>query len=155
MAGWNKMPLGREIGLDPSNNVLDGDPPPLPKKWAKPPIFGRLCQDATWYKGRPWTRPHCVTWDPAPPPKKKAAHPWPMSIVAKRSPISATAEHLYFVYSSSPVSHYDLCPLYIDLQSKFCFYLFVINRLIVSCVTAPICLRVFILPCLTESDSST
>jgi len=32
MAGWIKMPLGREVGLDPSNIVLDGDPATLPKK---------------------------------------------------------------------------------------------------------------------------
>jgi len=37
--------------------------------------------------------------DPAPPPKKGAQPPIfrPMSIVAKRSPISATAEHLFTV----------------------------------------------------------
>ena len=36
--------------------------------------------------------------DPAPPPHKRAQQPttfWPMSIVAKRSPISATAELLF------------------------------------------------------------
>jgi len=35
--------------------------------------------------------------DPAPPPKRGTVPPnfRPMSIVAKRSPISATAEHLY------------------------------------------------------------
>jgi len=34
--------------------------------------------------------------DPAPPPHKVHGAPllWPMSVVAKRSPISATAEHL-------------------------------------------------------------
>jgi len=32
MAGWIKMPLGMEVGLDPSNIVLDGDPALLPKK---------------------------------------------------------------------------------------------------------------------------
>jgi len=32
MARWIKMPLGRKIGLDPSDIVLDGDPaPPLQK----------------------------------------------------------------------------------------------------------------------------
>jgi len=50
------MPLGRKVGLDRSDIVLDGDPPPLPsKKRAEPPNFR------------------------------------PMSIVAKRSSISATA----------------------------------------------------------------
>jgi len=32
MAGWIKMPLGMEVGLDPSNIVLDGEGAPLPKK---------------------------------------------------------------------------------------------------------------------------
>ena len=43
MAGWIKMPLGMEVGLDPSDIVLHGDPAPpakLPKKGAEPPIFG-------------------------------------------------------------------------------------------------------------------
>jgi len=31
MAGWIKMPLGREVGLSPSDIVLDGNPTPLPK----------------------------------------------------------------------------------------------------------------------------
>ena len=35
------MLLGREVDLDPSNIVLDGDPAPLPQKGAEPsPIFG-------------------------------------------------------------------------------------------------------------------
>jgi len=28
MAGWIKIPLGREVGLDPSNIMLDGNPAP-------------------------------------------------------------------------------------------------------------------------------
>ena len=51
------MPLGREVGLGPSDIVLDGDPQ-LPLKRGTAPNFG------------------------------------PISIVAKRSPVSATAEHL-------------------------------------------------------------
>ena len=31
------MPLGMEVGLDPSDIVLDGNPAPLPKKGAEPP----------------------------------------------------------------------------------------------------------------------
>jgi len=54
------MPLGREIGLDRSNIVLDGDPVPPPPKGAEPPISGQCLlwangwvdQDATWYRGR-------------------------------------------------------------------------------------------------------
>ena len=38
--------------------------------------------------------------DPAPPPERGTAAPSfpPMSIVAKRSPISAIAEHLYHIF---------------------------------------------------------
>ena len=35
MAGWIKMSLGREVGLDPSHIVLDGDPAP-PKRGTAP-----------------------------------------------------------------------------------------------------------------------
>jgi len=52
MAGWIKMPLGREVSLDPSDIGLDGDPSPLPKKGAEPLMFG-LCllwQTAGWIK---------------------------------------------------------------------------------------------------------
>ena len=31
---------------------------------------GWMDQDETWHGGRPRPRPHCVRWDPAPPPKK-------------------------------------------------------------------------------------
>jgi len=50
-------PLGMEVGLDRSDIVLDGHPPPLPKTGAEPTIFapyllwpnGWMNQDATWY----------------------------------------------------------------------------------------------------------
>ena len=32
MAGWIKMPLGREVGLSQSDIVLDGDPAPLSER---------------------------------------------------------------------------------------------------------------------------
>ena len=40
MAPWIKMPLGRKIGLYPSNIVLDGNPAPPPQKGDTAPIFG-------------------------------------------------------------------------------------------------------------------
>jgi len=40
MAGWIKMPLSREVGLIPSDIVLDGDQAPPPQKGAELPIFG-------------------------------------------------------------------------------------------------------------------
>jgi len=99
MAGWIKMPLGRGVRLVPSDIVLDGEPAPLPQNGAEPPIFG-LCllwpngwmdQDATWYEGRPRAGQHCFRCGPSStaPPQFR-----PMYIVAKRSPISATPEHL-------------------------------------------------------------
>ena len=33
------MPFGTELGLDPGDFVLDGDPAPLPKNGAEPPNF--------------------------------------------------------------------------------------------------------------------
>ena len=35
MAAGIKMPLGMEVELGPGDFVLDGDPAPLPKKWAE------------------------------------------------------------------------------------------------------------------------
>jgi len=93
-AGWIKMPLGMELGLDPNDIVLDGDPAPLPKKGVEPPIFGPclICpngwmdQGATWYGGRPRPKRHCVRWGPSSPFQKGSTPSFrPMPIVAKRS----------------------------------------------------------------------
>jgi len=53
-------------------------------------------QDETWHGGRPRPRRHCVRWGPSSPFPKGAQPPKfrSTSIVAKRSPISATAELL-------------------------------------------------------------
>jgi len=42
MAGWIKMPLGRKLGLDPSDIVLDGDQVPVPHVYCG--------QTAAWIK---------------------------------------------------------------------------------------------------------
>jgi len=55
-AGWIKMPLGREVGFDPGDIVLDGNPAPPPKGAQQPQLFspcllwpnGWMDQDATW-----------------------------------------------------------------------------------------------------------
>ena len=66
MAGWINMPLGREVGLDPNNIMLDGDPVPHKRGTAPPPtLFGPwpndwMDQDASWYGGRPRPRPQTV-----------------------------------------------------------------------------------------------
>jgi len=81
-------------------------PAPLPfQKKTQPPIFGPyllwpngwMDQDATLYGGRSRSRPYCVRWGYSSPTERGTAAPptfRPMSIVAKRLPISATAELL-------------------------------------------------------------
>jgi len=66
MAAWIKMPLGMELGLDPSEFVLDRDPGPVPQKRAEPPSKkfgpcllgpnGWMDQDGTWHGSRPQPR---------------------------------------------------------------------------------------------------
>jgi len=83
MALWIKVPLGRKVDLDPSDNVLDGDPAPHPKETWSPIIFGPclLCpngwmdQDDTWYEDRRRPRPHCVTWGLSSPSQKGHSPP--------------------------------------------------------------------------------
>jgi len=69
MAGWMKLVLGMEVGLGPSDFVLDGSPlHPFPKGGGAPsPIFGPFLlwpngwmhQGATWYGCRPQPRRVC------------------------------------------------------------------------------------------------
>jgi len=104
-AGWIKMPLNMEVGLGPGHIVLDGDPAPPAKKGHSPHFSAHVycVQMAGWIKMPLGTKVgfgpgHTVLHgDPAPsPPQKKGHTPnfRPMSSVAKRSPILATAEHL-------------------------------------------------------------
>jgi len=69
MAGWIKIPVGRKVGLSPSNILLDGKLGTqllLPQKGAEPPVFGPcllwpdgwMDQDATWHGGRSRPRTH-------------------------------------------------------------------------------------------------
>jgi len=81
-AGWMKLVLSMEISLSPGDFVLDGDPAPLQKKGAEPPIFGPYllrsngCMDQdTWYGGRPLPRRHCVKWGPSSPSPKGGRAP--------------------------------------------------------------------------------
>ena len=102
-AGWIKMPVGMELCLGPGNIVLDRDHLPPKRGTQQPPLLGPFLlwpngwmdQDTTRYGGRPHPRRHCVTRGQLPVPK--GAQPpifSPYSIVAKQSPMSATAEHL-------------------------------------------------------------
>ena len=92
MAGWIKMPLGMEVGLNPGDFVLDGTQPPSPKRG--PQIFGHVyCgQTAGWIKMAldmevGLSSGDFVRWEPSPRPKKGAEQPpnfRPISIAAKR-----------------------------------------------------------------------
>ena len=102
MARWIKMPLLGKIGLHPRDIVLDRPSSPSSKMGHSLPIFrpcllwqnGCMDQDVTWYKDRPRPRPHCVTWGPSSPSQKGHSFQfWAHVIVAKRSTVSATAEH--------------------------------------------------------------
>jgi len=67
-----KMKLGMQVGLGPGHIVLDGDPPPLPRRGTAPPIIGRyllrptgcMDQDVTQYGARPQPKRLCVRWGP-------------------------------------------------------------------------------------------
>ena len=85
--------------------------PPLKKGGghSSPPLFGPcllwpnswMDQDSTWYGGRSRPRRHCVRWGPISIPhgKRHSSHPSLrlMSIMAKPSPISATAELVFSI----------------------------------------------------------
>jgi len=100
--GGGPRPRWRCVRWGPSS-----PPPPRKRDTAAPRLFGPcllwpngwMDQDAIWYGGRPRSRPHCVRWGPSSAQPKWAQQPptfWPMSVGAKRSPISATAE-LFFI----------------------------------------------------------
>ena len=101
------MPLGiTEVGFGPGHTVLDGNPAPTspPKKGGTAPNFRLICcgQTAGWIMIPLGTEVglgpgHIVLHgDPAPPKGAQSPNFRPMSIVAKRSPILTTAEHLLF-----------------------------------------------------------
>ena len=102
------MKLRTEVGLGPGDIVLDGNPAGrCPKKGEHSPQFSaHVCcgQTGGWIKMPVGTEVdlslgHIVSdGDPALPERgTEAPSFWPMSMVAKWSPISATTEHLYFI----------------------------------------------------------
>jgi len=117
--GWIKMKLQMEVGLGPGHIALDGDPAPPPPKGHSPQFSAHVCcgKMAGWIKMPLGTKVglgpgHIVSdGDPAPPPKRGTALPnfWPTSIVAKRSPISATVEHLFSSVSQPTRYYFFLC----------------------------------------------
>jgi len=102
------MKRGTEVGLGLRQIGLNGDPAPLPQRGtALPQIFGHACcgQTAGLIKMQLGTEvglgsDHSVLdGDPAPSPQRGTAPNFrSMSIVAKRSPILTTAEHLLCLF---------------------------------------------------------
>jgi len=88
------MPLDVEVGLGPSDFVIDGDSAPLPKRGGSPQCSAHVCcgQIAAWIKMPLGTEvalgpsDFVLDRDPAPLPKKGTEPPnfRPMSIVPKR-----------------------------------------------------------------------
>ena len=52
MARWIKIPLGRKVGFDPSDIVLDGDPAPFPQKAGTTSNFFTLIFEKIIYTAR-------------------------------------------------------------------------------------------------------
>jgi len=92
MAGWIKMPHDTEVGLDPGDFALYGDPAPPPQKGGGAPNFRPMSivakrldmdQDGTWHGGGPRLGHSVLDGDSS--PKQRGTHNfWPMSVVAKR-----------------------------------------------------------------------
>jgi len=106
------MPFDMEVGFGPGHIVLAGEPAPPKRGTAPPPTFRPMFivakRLAGWLKVRLGTKvglgPGNIVFDadPAPPrPRDRAPSFRFMSIVAKRSRISATAEHLFENVSGS------------------------------------------------------
>jgi len=109
MAGWIKMPRGREVDFGPSDILcyMGIYPAPLPQKGAQPPsnfrhisiltkrLDGSRSHLACRY-GRPRPRPHCARWGPSfCPQRKRGTAPVnfrPMSVVAQ--PLNGLRCHL-------------------------------------------------------------
>jgi len=101
--GWIKIKLGMEVGLGPGHTALDGDPDNPPLNGHSPQFSAYVCcgQTAGWIKMLLGSEIGLglgdIVLDGDPVPPQKGAQQPPnvrsMSIVAKRSPISGTAEY--------------------------------------------------------------
>jgi len=61
-------------------------------------------QDETWKAGRPWPRPHCVKWDPAPPPPKRGrVQPHILAHVYCAKRLDASGYHLVRLGDIAPI----------------------------------------------------
>ena len=84
MAGWIKMPLGREVRPQSKQHCVRWGPSSPSQKGGGALNFQPMSivakrldgLDATWYGGRPWSRRLCVRWGPSSPQKKgHSPHP--------------------------------------------------------------------------------
>jgi len=119
-----------EVGLCPGQIVLDGDPAPFPKKGAHLQFLAHVCcgQMAGWIKVPLGTMVGFglgnVVLDADPASPQKGTHPnfQPMSVVAKRSPISATAEHLLNILRGAIFCGHGVCVIIkVMLQSTIMY----------------------------------
>ena len=143
--GWIKMPLGMKVGLSPGNAVFDADPAQPPRGRA-PQFSAHVCCDQTagWIKVPLGTKVslgpgHIVLHGHPASPISGTALPnfRSMSIVAKRSPISATAEHLLAMLSCLCLLM-DTCKHSVAwYQCQFClyFYLYLYILLVLMILT--------------------
>ena len=109
IAAWINMPLGMEVGLGPSDFVLDGTQLPIRQRGTAPQIFGPyllrlngcMDQDVTWYGARPRPNRLCVRWGPrCPLPKRGAVSIWvrkfaKIGVFRPSNLLGGTYEHPY------------------------------------------------------------
>jgi len=127
------MKLSMQARLGP-HIVLYGDPAPPPPKGHSPKFSDHICcgqmpvdQDATWYGGRPQPRPaHPLKIGTAPNFR-------PMCIVAKRSSVSATAEHLLLFDKNAGICLKRLITGYLPDEYLPDIYLLFIGELVPCC----------------------
>ena len=89
--GGRPQPWRQYVRWEPSSSSKKSTAAPT---FRPRPIVVKRLDGSRCHKGRPWPRPHCVRWGPISPKVAQPPNFWPMSTVAKRSPNSATAEHL-------------------------------------------------------------
>jgi len=138
--GWIKMKLSMQVRLGP-HIVLDGDPAPPPPKGHSPKFSDHICcgQMAGWIKMPLGTEVglnpgHIVLHgDPAHPLKIGTAPNFrPMCIVAKRSSVSATAEHLLLFDKNAGICLKRLITGYLP-DEYLPIYLLFIGELVPCC----------------------
>jgi len=138
-AGWMRMPLGLEVDLGTGYIVLDGDPAPPPQRGTAPSfrpmsiVVKQLDGSRCHFVGRKASArvTLCQMGTQLPVPQRGTASPnfRSMSIAVKRSPISATAEHLSFSFPLSVCL--SLC---LFICACVCVIVYVLCKVATGCV---------------------